>query len=349
MTSSSQRQIALWLFGVCFLVFCMVILGGVTRLTGSGLSMVEWHPVSGVLPPIGDAAWLAEFDSYRQSPEFKIINSWMTLGDFKQIFWFEFSHRLLGRIIGLAFLVPFLWFLWKGHISRSLRPKLIVMFILGGLQGVLGWYMVKSGLVNNPHVSQYRLTAHLMAAIAIYGYMLWVALGLYGNNVAQQSSDNKARVFALGLAVLIVITLVSGGFVAGLKAGLVYNTFPLMNGEFIPEGIGALSPWYLNLFENMATVQFDHRLLAITTLYLVLVFWLKQRRSALPDTTRFWVNALAAMALLQVFLGVSTLLLRVPVPLASLHQAGAMVLFTIIVVVNHRLRYTKQNNLEGRT
>ena len=326
----------------------MVVLGGITRLTGSGLSMVEWHPVSGVLPPMSDVAWLTEFASYQQSPEFKTINSWMTLGDFKQIFWFEFSHRLLGRFIGFAFLLPFCWFLFKGQISSSLRPKLVVMFVLGGLQGVLGWYMVKSGLVNNPHVSQYRLTAHLMAAIAIYGYMLWVALGLYTHSVTSKSAENKTHRFALGLAVLMLITLISGGFVAGMKAGLVYNTFPLMNGELIPDGMGALSPWYLNVFENMATVQFDHRLLAITTLCLVLVFWLKQRRLALSAGTRFWVNALAAMALLQVFLGVSTLLLRVPVPLASLHQAGALVLFTIVIIVNHRLKYARQSSLGGQ-
>ena len=238
----------------------MILLGGATRLTGSGLSMVTWHP-TGVLPPLNAEEWLQEFERYQQFPEYQIINRDMNLDGFKRIYWFEYSHRMLGRLSGLVFLLPFLSFWLRKMIAPGLTPRLLVMFLLGGLQGLLGWYMVQSGLVNNPHVSQYRLSAHLISAILIYGFIMWTILNLDYPRPYRRLSESPIanwRKWSLVLLALVLITILSGGFVAGLKAGLIFNTFPLMGGQWIPEGIGAMTPWYMNLVENRVTVQFDH-------------------------------------------------------------------------------------------
>ena len=267
------------------------------------------------------------------------INVGMDLEGFKKIYWFEFSHRLLGRAIGIVFLLPFLFFLVTGRIRRSLTPKLVIMFVLGGLQGVLGWYMVKSGLVDNPHVSQYRLTAHLGLAVVIYGYMLYVALGLWFGTQRSAATPPGLRRAAAALWTLVFITLLSGGFVAGLKAGHAYNTFPLMNGSLVPESLLVQQPLWRNFFENVATVQFDHRVLAISVLLGIVTLWLAGRRHALPRQVRLGMHLLLAAGLLQVSLGISTLLLRVPVALASLHQAGALLLFSVVLYLYHRMQY----------
>ncbi len=331
-----HAAVARWLLICCALVFAMVILGGVTRLTGSGLSMVDWRPVTGWLPPLGDAAWQLEFDKYRTSPEYQKTNSHMDVNDFKGIFWLEYLHRLLGRIIGLAFVVPFIWFAVRGYIARREYPKYALMFVLGGLQGVLGWYMVKSGLVDNPQVSQYRLTAHLLAAFLIYAFMFWVALSLLYPQDGRQVHRHYRR--TLSLTTLIVVTIVSGGFVAGLKAGKIYNTFPMMGDYWLPPGLFALEPAWINFFENMATVQFSHRVLAITTFLLIVAYWWSTRASDLPQRLHKGVNALLHTAVLQVVLGISTLLLVVPVPLAAAHQATGMLLFTVALYLCHGLR-----------
>ena len=338
-----DRQLALWLMLCCAMVFAMVVLGGVTRLTGSGLSMVEWDPIFGVVPPLGEAQWESTFNLYKESPEYQKINAGMDLHGFKQIYWFEFAHRLLGRTIGVVFLIPFLYFLFAGRIRRPLIPKLATLFVLGGLQGVLGWYMVKSGLVDKPHVSQYRLTAHLAAALLIYAYMLWVALGLWTRAERPEKSPapRGLRRFAALLGGLVFITALSGGFVAGLKAGFAYNTFPLMDGHWIPETMFLMSPAWRNFFENIATVQFDHRLLATLAFIGCVSFWLAARRYTLPVSARIGAHALLAAVVLQVTLGISTLLLHVPTPLASTHQAGALLLLTAVLFVNHRLIYAR--------
>jgi cytochrome c oxidase assembly protein subunit 15 len=236
-----DRTVAWWLLACCGLVFCMVVLGGFTRLTGSGLSMVDWRPLMGILPPLSDADWQRVYDMYRESPEYQMVNAGFGLEGFKSIFWLEYLHRLLGRIIGLVFFVPFVYFFFKGYVVRREWPKYLLMFALGGMQGLLGWYMVKSGLVDVPHVSQYRLTAHLVAAFAIYAYMFWVALSLLFP--AQQDAPRHPW-FGKTLALFIVlsVTIVSGGFVAGLKAGKIYNTFPMMGDYWIPPGLMALEP-----------------------------------------------------------------------------------------------------------
>jgi cytochrome c oxidase assembly protein subunit 15 len=337
-TEPDRRLIAYWLLICCALVFAMVVLGGVTRLTGSGLSMVEWQPVYGILPPLTPDDWQVLFEKYQQSPEYRHVNHAMDVEGFKSIFWLEYWHRILGRVIGLVFFLPFLLFWLSGRIPPGLTPKLLLMFVLGGLQGLLGWYMVKSGLVDDPHVSQYRLTAHLLLAILVYGFMLWVALGLLFRASTRASPYGGLNGFGLALLGLIVLTVTSGGFVAGLKAGMTYNTFPLMGGQWIPDGLAAMQPWYRNLFENVTTVQFNHRLLAMLTFFSVLLFWLGTRRQRLPTALRIGCHALLLIALLQVALGISTLLLQVPVVLGSAHQAGALALFTAMLFVVHRLR-----------
>jgi cytochrome c oxidase assembly protein subunit 15 len=334
--ADNNKKVANWLLICCALVFIMVVLGGVTRLTGSGLSMVDWRPVVGWLPPLSDEAWQRTFDMYQQTPEFLKVNAHMDVNDFKGIFWLEYLHRLLGRMIGIVFLVPFLVFVWRGYIHKNEWPKYALMFVLGGLQGVLGWYMVKSGLVDNPAVSQYRLVAHLAAAFLIYAYMFWVALTLI--YPTDSSTPHPWYKKTLALTTLITVTVLSGGFVAGLKAGKIYNTFPMMGEYWAPPGMFALEPWWRNLFDNMATVQFDHRVLAIVTLALIIVYWAKIRKTDLPARVAKGVNALLHTAVLQVALGVATLLLIVPISLAAIHQAVAMLLFTVALYLCHGLR-----------
>lgn len=331
-----NRYIASWLFVCCLMVYGMVVLGGVTRLTGSGLSIVEWDPIFGIIPPLDDTEWNETFELYRQSPEYLKINIGMDLDGFKNIYWFEYAHRVLGRTIGTVFLLPFLYFLARGWISRALAPKLAGMFVLGGLQGLLGWYMVKSGLVDNPHVSQYRLTAHLGMAILIYAWMFHVALGLWFRHDQRMVVARGMRRAITVLAGLAFLTILSGGFVAGLKAGFAYNTFPLMDGHWIPQAIFMLDPIWRNFFENIATVQFDHRVLATLVFCAVLVLWIRSLRTPAARRLRNTIHGLMAVAILQVALGIATLLLHVPVAIASMHQAGALLLFSTLLYLNQQ-------------
>ena len=334
---SQNRSVATWLLICCGLVFAMVVLGGFTRLTGSGLSMVDWRPIMGFLPPMSEAEWQQVFMLYQQSPEYVKVNSTFGLAEFKGIFWLEYLHRLLGRIIGIVFLIPLLFFIAKGYIQRSEWAKYSLMFVLGGMQGLLGWYMVKSGLVDVPHVSQYRLTAHLSAAFIIYAYMFWVAMSLL---FPQREGAGKHPMYGhtLALFILLTVTIMSGGFVAGLKAGKIYNTFPLMGDHWFPPGLMALEPFWRNFFDNQVTVQLDHSLLAITTFVLIVIYWRKARSSELPKRAKPAVNALMHTAVLQVVLGITTLLLAVPVVLGATHQGLAMLLFTIALYLVHSLR-----------
>lgn len=338
-----NRRIATWLLLVCTLIFAMVILGGVTRLTHSGLSMVEWEPIVGMIPPLNDAEWQETFGKYQATPEYQVINQHkgMGLAEFKGIFWFEYWHRVLGRSIGLAFLLPFLYFLALGKIKRHMVPRFVVMFVLGGLQGLLGWYMVKSGLVDRPAVSQYRLTAHLLAAITIYLFILWTALGMWNANripVADRRARGLKR-HGLFATASILLMITSGGFVAGTKAGYTFNDFPYMHGSLLPPGGMALEPWWLNLFENLATIQFSHRVLAVLVFVVVFSYvirgWLNR---AVAPSTRSLFSLLLLALLTQLTLGITTLIYVVPVPLGAAHQAGALLLLTLAVISNHRLR-----------
>ncbi len=328
-----------WLLGCCALLFAMVVVGGITRLTHSGLSMVEWQPLVGAIPPLDQEQWQEIFLKYQETPEYRQINKGMSLAEFKGIFWWEYIHRLLGRLIGVAFLLPLLWFALRGRISRSLVPKLLGIFALGALQGAMGWYMVESGLVGDPRVSQYRLTAHLGIAFLIYAAMLWIALDLlHPRAAAEKSADSRGlRRSAVAIAALIFVMVLSGGLVAGTRAGLAYNTFPLMNGYLVPPGLFATQPWYLNFFTNVATVQFDHRLIAWLLALLVPWFWLQARRASVPRAKLGAGLLLGALAL-QIMLGISTLMLAVPVALAAAHQAGALIVFGVALFLVHSLR-----------
>ena len=334
----ADGAVAAWLAVCAALVFAMVVLGGITRLTGSGLSMVEWDPIFGVVPPLTESEWAEVFAKYQASPEYQLVNRGMDLAGFKRIYYVEYAHRVLGRAVGLVFLLPLLWFVATGRVDRPLAWKLGGLFVLGGLQGLLGWYMVKSGLVDVPRVSPYRLTAHLGLAVLIYALMVWTVLGLRWPRPALLVDAPRLRRAAGLVTLLAFVTLLSGGFVAGTKAGHAFNTFPLMAGRWIPEGYWVLEPWWRNLFENIAAVQFNHRLLALTTLAAVAALWVAAMRAPLAPRGRGLAHATLAMALVQVGLGISTLLSHVALPLASAHQAGAILLLTLLLALRHGLR-----------
>jgi cytochrome c oxidase assembly protein subunit 15 len=322
------RAVALWLFAVAGLVALMVVIGGLTRLTESGLSMVEWKPITGWLPPLSEAAWIAEFEKYKQFPEYQKVNIGMTLEGFQNIYWLEYIHRVLGRLIGLAFAIPMLLFWISGRIPSGMKPHLLAMFLLGGSQGALGWFMVASGLVDHPDVSHYRLTAHLGLAFFIFAYLLWGALSLarHGRMVPARGGG-----LAAALTVLVFVQVLSGGLVAGMNAGLAHNTWPLMDGAFIPDGLLIANPWWINFFENAMTVQFQHRMLAygVFILAIVTVFSLKGRASVGLR------HGLLTAVLVQLGLGIATLLAHVPISLGTLHQAGAVVVLGMSVALWH--------------
>lgn len=338
-TNNSNAAVAWWLFACCAMVFLTMVVGGVTRLTHSGLSIVEWKPLIGALPPLSHADWLELFAKYQQTPEFIKRNHDMTLDGFQFIFWWEWVHRLLGRLIGVVFFLPYLWFLLRGRLRGALAAKVFGFFILGGLQGAMGWYMVKSGLVDDPRVSQYRLAAHLGLAFLIFGLMGWTGLGLLQERSATGALQARRQsTLRLGntLVALVFVMVLSGALVAGIHAGLAYNSFPLMNGDFVPPEIFMVDPLWLNFFTNMATVQFDHRMIA--WLLMGLIPWYSWRIWHESPDARPAAMLLTLWLAAQVSLGIATLLLRVPVGLAATHQAGAMVLFGLLLWANHCAR-----------
>jgi cytochrome c oxidase assembly protein subunit 15 len=337
----SRTAVAAWLFACCALVFAMIVVGGVTRLTHSGLSITEWQPIVGTLPPLSASDWEEAFAKYRATPEYLQVNRGMTLEAFKGIFWWEYFHRLLGRLIGVVFLVPFAVFALTRRIPRGYAGRLAAIFVLGGLQGAMGWYMVKSGLVDDPRVSQFRLTAHLVLAFVIFAALFWTALSLVfpSRAVLRQPADRSARAWSFGIVALVLAMVATGGLVAGLRAGFAYNTFPLMQGALVPPEVLMLEPWWKNFFWNMATVQLDHRIGAWLLFFLVPVLWWKLRRApGIPVRAEKGGDALVAMLAVQIALGITTLLLVVPLPLAALHQAGAVVVFALALNVAHALR-----------
>ena len=335
----ANRAIAAWLFACCALVFAMIVVGGVTRLTHSGLSIDEWQPIVGTLPPLTDAQWQAAFTKYQATPEFRLVNHAMDVAAFKGIFWWEYFHRLLGRAIGVAFFVPLAWFAVRRRVSRALGWKLAAIFVLGGLQGAMGWYMVKSGLVDDPRVSHFRLTAHLGLALAIFAAMFWLGLSLIRPAAGRGGGSLvPLRRAATALAWLVFAMALTGGLVAGIRAGFAYNTFPLMHGHVVPPEILMLEPWWRNFFYNMATVQFDHRALAWVLAFAVPALWWRVRsRPDASRTVRLAADALLAALTAQIALGIATLVNVVPVPLAALHQAGAVVLFAAALNAAHAL------------
>lgn len=334
--SSDERRIAAWLLACCAVLFALIVLGGVTRLTGSGLSITEWRPVTGVLPPFTEQAWQQEFDLYRASPEYQKVNRGMSLDQFKVIYGYEYAHRLLARTLGLLFAMPLVWFWVRGRIPPRLRWPLVGLLGLGMLQGFMGWFMVASGLVDMPRVSQYRLAAHLSLALIIFAAMFWLAIRLLRPPGGGAVPGGVRRALQT-LLLLLAVTIVSGAFVAGLRAGMIYNTFPLMGDQWVPGGLLAMEPAWRNWFENPVTAQFTHRVLALTTLALVLLLWGWSLLVRLAPAQRLALHGLAVMALVQVVLGISTLLMFVPVGLGAAHQGGAVLLLGATLFALHEL------------
>lgn len=344
--NSSQRPIVIWLLSGCFLIFLMVIIGGITRLTHSGLSIVEWDLLMGILPPMSEQGWSEMFEKYRQSPQFIEHNYYFSLEDFKSIFWWEYVHRLVGRFIGIVFIIPFLYFCLKEMLSPSLMVKCGVIFLLGAFQGFLGWFMVKSGLVREPAVSHFRLAAHLLTAFLTFGYTFWVALDIvFLKNAAKTQNptlpnnpNNSFRYLVITLFSVILLQIIYGAFVAGLRAGYVFNTFPMMGDQWIPPAVTALSPIWKNFTDGMAGVQFVHRMLAMVIALLTGLLWFRTKKHYSGTALKKVTDLLALIVLLQITLGILTLVYAVPVVLAIAHQAMAFVLFAAILLVLHRIR-----------
>ncbi|MCC6718447.1 MAG: COX15/CtaA family protein [Acetobacteraceae bacterium] len=328
-----RRHVALWLFAMCGMILVMVAIGGATRLTGSGLSIMEWAPLRGTLPPLSEAEWNRLYALYRQIPQYELVNKGFGLAGFKEIFWLEWLHRLWGRLIGLAFIVPLGWLWWRRAVPRALVPRLLGLFVLGGLQGVVGWFMVASGFfADATAVSPYRLVVHLGLALVLYAAILWTALDVLSTRPVEASRGLRRLVGAT--AACVALTILAGGFVAGLKAGLDYNTFPLMGGRVVPAGYAALDPFLLNFVENIAAVQFNHRLLATLSLLLAGACLVAGWRSA----ARPALLALAGAVGVQYGLGIATLIYVVPAGLGTAHQAMAVLVLTAALVALDQLR-----------
>jgi heme a synthase len=332
-----RRAIRLWLYAVAALVLAMVLVGGATRLTESGLSITEWRPVMGALPPVTEAQWLAEFHKYQESPQYRELNAGMSLAAFKTIFWWEWTHRLLGRLIGVAFLLPFLWFLRRGWVGPELRGRLWFIFGLGALQGVVGWWMVASGLADRVEVSQYRLATHLILACVIYVAILWTAQGF--SKVQQPPTSGRIRAGAIGLLALVLGQIYLGALVAGLRAGHIYDTWPLIDGAFVPDAAHLFFdvPWWRNFFENTLTVQFDHRMLAYVIFFGALLHVFQVAKTMGQGSALTGAIAMVAAVTLQAALGIWTLLMVAPLSLSLLHQAMAMVVLTVATVHAQRV------------
>ncbi len=337
---AADRVVGRWLLALSAMVLVQVMLGAITRLTESGLSIMEWRPILGAIPPLNDAEWQRVFAIYRQIAEYKLVNAGMSLAEFKSIFWWEYLHRLWGRAIGLAFLLPFLWFWARGHLRGRRAGRLLAIFALGGLQGLMGWIMVMSGFAERTDVSQYRLVAHLMLALLIYGLLLWQALNLLQpteHDLPEAQRDTLHR-HGVIMTTLIVLEIAVGGFVAGLDAGLIYNNFPMMGEHWIAPDLFFQSPWWINFTENPATVQFLHRLMAGFVAISLISLVMRARRSDLPQALRRRFHYLPLGLLFQAMLGIATLMLVVPLPLAVAHQAGAFLLFTLGLYTLHGLK-----------
>ncbi|MFH5832318.1 COX15/CtaA family protein [Halalkalibaculum sp. DA3122] len=338
----NDRAVAFWLWTGAGLVLLMVAIGGITRLTGSGLSMTDWNLLLGAVPPTGHESWMEVFNRYKQFPEYQQVNAGMTLAEFKKIYFWEYLHRVTGRFIGIVFVGPFLWFWYRGYFNRTQLKKLLGLFLLGAAQGGMGWFMVKSGLVDVPYVSHYRLAAHLVLAFLLFGFCVWLALDL------QRADANKTTVRAsntdglfgwmYGIGALLVLQVVWGALVAGLKAGYIYNSFPLMNGMVLPGTVWSLEPLILNFVENPALVQWSHRILGTLLAGMVILFWVRVVAENRDRPILLRLTVLVVFVLLQYLLGVFTLVYNVPLALAVAHQVMALLVFGAWIVLLHHLK-----------
>jgi len=336
--TGNPRPLIIWLVSCAVMVAAMMLIGAVTRLTESGLSMVEWRPLIGALPPLSMPEWERVFDLYRKTPEYRLENAGMSLSEFKTIFWWEFIHRLWGRLIGVAFGVPLIWYLWRGYIPPRLRLHLFVLFVLGAVQGIIGWWMVKSGFVDRHDVSQYRLTVHLSMAFLILGYMLWLVADLATGVNAVRRTPDWLRYSLSATLIMVFVTVMSGGLVAGLGAGFDYNTWPWIAGVWIPSDVFGTVPFWSAAFEDILTVQFDHRMLAYATVAGVMCVSSFGYRLAQSMWQKLILLLFAVMALMQCLLGIATLLSVVAIPLAVMHQAGAILLFSAAILARQAFR-----------
>jgi cytochrome c oxidase assembly protein subunit 15 len=333
MPKASRQQVGIWLLAIALIILAMVTIGGLTRLTGSGLSITEWDPIMGALPPLTHAQWADAFAKYQKIPQYLLENRGMSLDAFKGIFWWEWSHRLLGRLLGVVFVIPFLWFAWKGAIKKSDWPRMLVLFLLGGLQGFIGWWMVESGLETRVSVSQYRLAIHLGTALLLLVAILWTAL----EYLRDLKTALRPAGRAFGFAALVYCQMLLGALVAGLHAGLIYNTWPDMNGHVLPEHPFFSQPWWINFFENPGLAQFDHRIGAYVVAGFALFIYARGLR--LGGYARFTAKLVAAITLFQVALGIVTLLLQAPEALAAFHQVTAATLLCAAVWHAYELRH----------
>ena len=335
----SPKSVGVWLFLCSIMVFVMMLIGAITRLTESGLSMVEWRPLFGWLPPIGDAEWQRVFSLYQQTSQYELANSHMLVDEFKTIFFWEYLHRVWGRLIGLVFALPLFFFYLKAMIPAGYKKHLLILLILGAIQGIIGWWMVKSGFVDRTEVSQYRLAIHLGMAFLILGYLVWLAIGLvYPIESGRAAVPRGLRRLGAIAHEVIFVTILSGALVAGLRAGFAYNDWPFMDDQIFPDYYWELDPWWLNFFETIPAVQFDHRVFAYITIIFVAVLWVWANRVTLAPRAKLSINCLAAMLVIQVSLGISTLMLAVPIELAVMHQGGAALTFCIALWVMKELR-----------
>ncbi|TAL62705.1 MAG: heme A synthase [Bacteroidetes bacterium] len=337
------RPVMVWLFSGCFLIYAMVVIGGITRLTGSGLSITKWKVVTGTLPPLSEDAWQKEFDAYKQIPQYKLINSNFELSDFKQIYFWEYLHRLLGRVIGIVFIVPFIWFWVKKKLPNGFLKKALVLFALGGFQGFLGWFMVSSGLSENVYVSHYRLAIHLISAFAVFGVTFWFAMDLTPPptpSPQERGEHHLLKKISMLLFSVVILQIIYGAFVAGLKAGYGYPTWPKMGNEWVPDDVVALEPVWKNFMEGHAGIQFIHRYLAYVVVLIVGIIFYRAREMQITSEQKKIINALGIIVLAQFILGVFTLVYGVPIVIAVLHQTGAFFLFATTLLLIHRSRET---------
>ena len=338
MPVQQQKWIRWWLWTGALLIFVMVLVGGITRLTDSGLSMSDWSLIMGTIPPMNETDWIAVFERYKEFPQYQQVNAGMSLFEFKTIFFWEYLHRLLGRLIGLVFLIPFGFFWVRGYFDSIMLKRAWILFGLGALQGGMGWFMVKSGLVDQPYVSHYRLAMHLVLAMVLMGCCIWYALDLSNSPALQVSSKvSSLKRWSYGYILIFSIQVIWGAFTAGLDAGFIYNTFPTMNGTWLPRNVWALQPAVVNLVENPGTVQWIHRIVG-TALGLVAVgFWWKNSKTDASETLKQKAGFLLGMVLLQYVLGIVTLIMNVPLLMGVVHQAGALILLFLWVWYHQEL------------
>lgn len=338
MNQQDKKYIRRWYWSGAILVFIILVIGGITRLTDSGLSMTDWKPIMGSIPPITEAQWEEAFEQYKQFPEYQVINRGMSMGEFQYIFFWEYLHRMFARLLGLVFIIPFIWFVAKKKFDKKQLKRSLFLMFLGAGQGLMGWYMVMSGLIDIPAVSHYRLAAHLSLAFLIFGSCLWFALDLREHQPDPGKGTSELKKWLYFFGILLILQIVWGAFVAGLNAGHIYNTFPKMFQYWFPPELWISEPLLINFVENIVTVQWVHRVVGTLLALIVIMIWIRSYQLKTNFSTKMWGLSLFTIVLTQYLIGVFTLLLHVPIWLGVLHQAVAMILLGILIGFIHHLQ-----------